>query len=84
MFDQLKKIAELKKIQDSLKKEKSTSEINGVVVEMNGSFDVVDIRLNPELIIEDQEKALKECLNNVKNEIQKKMAQVMMNSGISL
>lgn len=84
MFDQLKKIAELKKIQGELKKETITTEREGVVVEMNGNFEVTNIKLNPELGIEDQQRVIIQCLNDAKNEIQKKMAQVMMNSGIGL
>ena len=40
VFDQLKKIAELKKLQDSFKKEKHTVEKSGVAVTMNGNFEV--------------------------------------------
>jgi DNA-binding protein YbaB len=54
VFDQIKKIAELKKLQDSFKKEKITIEKRGVSVEMNGNFEVENIKLNPELSTEDQ------------------------------
>ena len=83
MFDQLKKIAELKKLQDSFKKEKITVEKRGVEVTMNGNFEVEDLKLNSELSIEDQQETLKKCLNEVREEIQKKLAKVMMSSGIS-
>ena len=82
VFDNIKKMAELKKLQDSFKKEKMVVERNGVSVEMNGNFEVENIRLNPELSIEDQQDALKKCLNEAREGIQKKMAQIMMSSGI--
>ena len=49
VFDQLKKIAELKKLQDSFKQEKMTVEKRGVTVTMNGNFEVEDIKLNPKV-----------------------------------
>lgn len=83
VFDQLKKINELRKLQGDMKKEKIVVEKRGVTVEMNGEFAVENIKLNPELGIEDQQDALKQCLNEAREGIQKRMAQVMMNSGIS-
>lgn len=84
MFDNLKKMYELKKMQDEFKKEKLTVEKRGVTVTMNGSFEVEEIKLNAELGIEDQQKALKEALNEVRESIQKTLAQKMMASGIGL
>ena len=82
-FDQLKKIAELKKLQGDLKKEKVITERNGVVVEMNGGFEIESIKLNPELSIDDQQNALKRCLNDAREDVQKKMAKIMMSSGFN-
>ncbi len=83
MFDNLKKIAELKKMQDSMKKEKETVEKNGVSVTLNGNFDVENIKLNSELSIEDQQDALKQCLREAKENIQKTMAKAIASSGLS-
>ncbi len=83
VFDQIKKIAELKKLQDSLKKEKTVIEKRGVSIEMNGNFEVENIKLNPELSTDDQQEVLKQCLNEAKEDIQKKMAKTLMSSGIS-
>jgi DNA-binding protein YbaB len=83
VFDQLKKIAELKKLQDSFKKEMMTVEKRGVTVTMNGSLEIEDIKLNPELNINDQQTVLKQCLNEAKGDIQKKLAKIMMGSGLS-
>lgn len=82
MFEQFKKIAELKKLQDEIKKEAMTVEKRGVVVTMNGAFEVIDLKLNPELSIEDQQKVLKDCLNEVRENLQKKLAQKMMGAGL--
>jgi len=82
-FDQLKKIAELKKLQDSLKKERVVIERDGVVVEMNGNFEIESIKLNPELTVEKQQDVLRRCLNEAREDIQKKMAKIMMSSGFS-
>jgi len=84
IFDKFKQIAQLKQIQDNLKKEKVVIEKNGVSIEMNGNFDVENIKLNPDLSVDDQQNALKYCLSEAKSVIQKKMAQIMMGSGIGL
>jgi len=81
MFDNLKKLAELKKMQDSFKKERAETEKRGVKVVLNGNLEIEDIKLNPELSIEDQEKALKDCINEAKENMQKKLAQSLMGSG---
>ncbi len=83
MFDNLKKLAELKKLQDSFKKEKMSVEKRGVTVTMNGNFEVEEIKLNPELGIEDQQNALKQCLNEARENIQKTLAKTLMGSGLS-
>ncbi|MFA6189988.1 MAG: hypothetical protein WC711_00520 [Candidatus Staskawiczbacteria bacterium] len=83
MLEQIKKMAELKKLQDSFKKEKEIVERDGISVEINGNFEVENIKLNPELSIDRQQEVLKRCLNEVRETIQKRLAKVMMNSGIS-
>jgi len=83
VFDQIKKIAELKKLQDSFKKEKETVEREGISVEMNGNFEVLNINLNPDLDKNRQEEVLKKCLNEARENIQKRLAKMMMSSGIS-
>jgi DNA-binding protein YbaB len=82
MFDNLKKLHELKKMQDSFKKEILTVEENGVMVTINGNFEVEEIKLNPVLNVEDQQRALKKALNEARETIQKSLAQKMMSSGI--
>lgn len=50
---------------------------------MNGSFEVLQLTLNPELSVQDQEKALIDAFNEARESIQKSLAQKMM-GGISL
>lgn len=82
MFDQLKKIQELKKIQDSFKKEKMTVEKRGVSVTLNGNFEVEDIKLSEELDLNQQAEILKQCLNEARENIQKTLAKTLMGSGL--
>lgn len=84
MFDNIKKLYELKKVQDEFKKERMTVERRGVKVIMNGNFGVEEIMLNPELSLQDQQSALKEALNEAREEIQKTLAKKMMGMNISL
>jgi len=82
MFDNIKKLHELKKLQDSFKKEMLTFEDRGVSVTMNGNFEVEEIVLSPDLNLQEQQEVLKKCLNKVREDIQKTLAQKMMASGI--
>jgi DNA-binding protein YbaB len=81
MFDNLKKLAELKKMQDSFKKERATTEKRGVFVTLNGNLEIEEIKLNSELSIDEQQIVLKDCLNEAKESMQKKLAQSLMGSG---
>ena len=81
MFDNLKKLAELKKMQDSFKKERAIIEREGVSVTLNGNLEVEEIKLNPELSIEKQQLVLKTCLNEAKENMQKTLAKNLMGSG---
>lgn len=82
MFDKLKQINELRKLQGEFKKEKMTLEKKGVVIVMNGNFEIEDVKLNAELSLDDQQRAVKEVINEARESIQKKLAQKMMASGI--
>lgn len=87
MFDAFKnlgKLNELRKMQDEFKKERMTVEKRGVKVVMNGNFGVEEIMLNPELNIQDQQNALKEAINEAREEIQKTLAKKMMGMNMSL
>ena len=83
MFDNIKKLHELKKLQDGFKKERLTFEDRGVVVVINGAFEIEELKLNPELAMVDQQQALIHCLNKAREEMQKTLAKKMMESGMS-
>jgi len=82
MFDKIKQLQELKKMQDSFKKETHSVEKDGISVIINGNFEVIEIKLNPELETEKQQEILKNCLNEAREEIQKKLAKSLMGSGL--
>jgi DNA-binding protein YbaB len=73
MFDQLKNIAKLKEMQDQMKKETIQAQQDGVIITINGNFDIIDIKLNPELSIDNQQKAILKAFDKAKQEIQKTM-----------
>ena len=72
MFERLKQFRELKRIQEKIKKEKIEAEKQGTKVVLGGNLEAIEIRLNPELDRETQEKVLKECLNEAISQIQQK------------
>ena len=74
MFDKLKQLHNLKKLQDDFKKERLTFDDRGVEVTINGNFEVEAVKLNPELTIVEQQEVLKHCLNMARQEIQKTLA----------
>lgn len=82
MFDKIKQLHQLRNIQNEFKKERLVFEDRGVSVTINGAFEIEEIKLNPELEIQDQQEALKHCLNKAREEIQKTLAQKMMAAGI--
>lgn len=74
MFDKLKQLGELMKMKRALENERVVIEKNGVSVVVRGSFEIEEIKLNPNLAPESQEKLLKDVLNEAREEIQKKVA----------
>jgi DNA-binding protein YbaB len=75
MFDKFKQLYQLQKMKDILEKEKKEIEKEGVRVIVNGKMEIEDIKLNPELTIEKQEKVIKNCLNEAMQQIQRQVAQ---------
>lgn len=82
MFDNLKKIQELKRMQDALKAERETVERKGVSVTVNGGMEVERIALNPALDQQEAEQVLRQCINEANKNIQKRIAKIMMDSGM--
>ncbi|HOI60340.1 MAG TPA: YbaB/EbfC family nucleoid-associated protein [Candidatus Pacearchaeota archaeon] len=81
MFDKFKQIKQLKDFESSLKKQTVTKEKNGITVTLNLKMDILDIKLNPELEISEQEKKLKDCLNDAMNEAKLEMAKQAQSMG---
>ena len=78
MFENLKKLKQLKEIGDSLKKEKIEIERDGIRIIMNGKMEIEEVKLNPELRQDEQEIILKNCINEAIRKIQMLVAQKMM------
>jgi len=78
MFDNLKKLQQFKEIKDSLEKEKIEIEKEGIKIVVNGKMEIEEIKLNPELDQNQQERAIKDCINEAVKKIQTIVAQKMM------
>ena len=78
MFDNLKKMQQLKEIKDSLEKEKIEIEKEGIKIIVNGKMEVEELKLNPSLNQENQERIVKDCINEAVKKIQMMVAQKMM------
>lgn len=77
MLDKFKQLRELKKLQDELGKEKIEIENQGIKVIVNGQMEIEEIQINSELGKTEQEKLLKECINEAMNKMKMLMAQKM-------
>jgi len=85
MFDQLKQLLELKKMQNSLSQERATVEKEGIKVTVNGKMEAEEIQLNPDLPKETQEKILKDCLNEAVKKVQISVAKkISQSSGFGM
>jgi len=82
MFDDIKKMQELKRLQDSFKQERETVQKRGISVTVNGTMEVERITLNPALEAREAEVALVQCINEANKNIQKRIAKLMMGSGL--
>jgi len=71
MFSQIKK---LKEMQSKMKQTEVTAEYNGVSVTINGHMNILDIKLNSELSIDDQEKAIKRAHQDAMQKLQQNLS----------
>ena len=78
MFDKLKQLQQIKQLKDILEKEKREVEKEGVKVIVNGKMEIEEIKLNPQLNFEKQEKIVKDCINEAMKQIQREAAQKML------
>ncbi len=77
MFDKLKKIKELKRVQSQLKSETAESEKEGVRVIVNGEMLIQEVQISPNLTKKRQEDVLTECINESIRKVQMKIAEKM-------
>ena len=77
MFDKFKQLKQLKELQDSLKDEKEEVSREGIKVIVNGKMEIEEIELNQELSKEQQERIIKDCINEAMKKIQMVAAQKM-------
>ncbi|HPO06833.1 MAG TPA: YbaB/EbfC family nucleoid-associated protein [Candidatus Pacearchaeota archaeon] len=82
MFEKLKQIKKLQEIQGALKNEKVENEKNGVKILMNGKLEVEDVQLNPDLSLAEQEKAVRDCINDAMKKVQMVVARKMQSMGM--
>lgn len=74
MFDKLKQLGQIKKMQEQMKQERVEVNENGIKLVLNGNFEVEEILLNEELNFEEQAKLLKKCFNQAVKDVQMKLA----------
>jgi len=77
MFDKLRQLKELKDLQDSLSKERIEVEKDGIKVVVNGKMEIEEIHFAEGLPKEEQEKKLKDCINEAVKKIQMSVASKM-------
>lgn len=77
MFERIKEMSKLQELQKQIKQKVVEITENGVVVQMNGGFEVLSITLNPDLDIPTQERAVTKAINMARGKIQKELVQSM-------
>ncbi len=80
MFEKLKQLSEMRKIQEQLSKERVEVEKEGIRVVLNGRMEVEEVVLNAEMPREREEKILKDCLNEASKKIQLLLAKKISQS----
>lgn len=82
MFNKLKDLNDLRKqaaeMQAKLGQETVEAENKGVKIVMNGNLEILAVTINPELNKEEQEKYLRETMNEAVKKVQRLMASKMM------
>ena len=69
-------------MQDALKAERETVQKKGISVTVNGGMEVERIILNSALDQQEAEQVLRQCINEANKSIQKRIAKMMMDSGM--
>ena len=79
MFDKLKQLNKIRELKSALEKERKEIEQDGVKVIVNGKMEIEEIKLNPNLNTEEQERIIKGIANKAMKEIQMEAAQKIFN-----
>ncbi|MBU1015010.1 YbaB/EbfC family nucleoid-associated protein [Patescibacteria group bacterium] len=79
MFAKFKQMRELQK---NLQEERIAVEKEGVHLVMDGSFELRELKLNPELSVEDHERVLKELWGEARKKIQETLLLKMGGFGL--
>lgn len=77
MFEKLKELNNIRELQNKIKQEKVTIEKNGVTITLNGAFDMLELKLNPDMAADRLEHLVKECYGKAKEKVQKALAEQM-------
>jgi len=81
MFDKLKKLKDVARLNNILAKEKETVEDEGIRLTLNGKLEIEEIKLNPDLGVEKEEEVLKRVFNQAIKKIQLNVARKMSHMG---
>lgn len=77
MLNKLRQIKQIRELQSSFAKEKVEAEKKGTKVVINGKMEIEEVKLNPELETEDQEKIIRDCINDAMDKMKALLAQKM-------
>ncbi|OHA62693.1 MAG: hypothetical protein A3E07_00210 [Candidatus Wildermuthbacteria bacterium RIFCSPHIGHO2_12_FULL_45_9] len=75
MFDKLKQLRELKKMQGEMQKQRYEGESRGTKLVLNGTLMATEVFLNAELGVKEQEEAVRNAFNDAVKKAQMAMAQ---------
>jgi len=78
MFDQMKQMNQLRKLQKEIEAQSIEVEERGVKIIMKGDFSLVDVVLNPDLDVSAQADAIKAAHTKARGELQEKLKSQMM------
>jgi len=78
MFEKLKDLKKARKMQQAFMKERHTVEGNGVKVTVNGSLQVEEILIGPEVDRDRVGEVVRHSVNQALREIQQKLAQQLL------
>ncbi len=78
MFEKLKDLKKARKMQQAFMKERYSVESNGIKVTVNGSLQVEEILIGPEVDRDQVGEMVRHSVNQALKEIQQKLAQQLL------